>query len=146
MGRAVAAVAALTPLISCNSMGSGPTPIVQVHTAPQTVYTGMITDSISGAGSLTVLVGSSGSSTGGTWLATFPGQKSSTRFVTGTLKGTAYTATVSDCIETDTEGCFPDCRQTFTGTLTNSGLTGNYAEVPGDSCTAHTGSVNATHQ
>jgi hypothetical protein len=30
--------------------------------------------------------------------------------------------------------------------LTSAGLTGNYAEVPGDSCTAHSGSVNASRQ
>ena len=41
----------------------------------------------------------------------------------------------------------PSAAQTvYSGTITTSGLSGNYAEVPGDSCTAHRGSVNATHE
>jgi hypothetical protein len=110
------------------------------------VYTGTITDSVFAAGSVTVSVGSAGSLTGSTWLATFPGQRTSTRFITGTVNGTSYNATVSDCLESGTSGCFPDCRQTFTGTLTSGGLSGTYAEVPGDSCTAHAGSVSASRQ
>ncbi|HEX6462992.1 MAG TPA: hypothetical protein VFZ98_01010 [Vicinamibacterales bacterium] len=136
-------------LSACNSLGSTPTfslPPSPITSGAQTVYTGTITDSVNGAGTVTVSVGNAGSSSGGTWIAAFSGQKSQTRFISGTLSGSAYRATVSDCLETDTEGCFPDCRQTFTGTLTNEGLTGTYAEVPGDTCTAHSGSINATRQ
>jgi hypothetical protein len=115
-------------------------------TAPNRVhgYTGTITDSVGGTGSLTVTVSSGDSSTGGTWLETFPGKNPRSRFINGILTGSSYTATVSDCIESDSQGCFPNCRQTFTGTLTASTLSGSYAEVSGDSCaTVRSGSVNA---
>ena len=147
--RRLLLIGALTGLAACNSLGTSPSssqPSLPPPTTPQTVYTGSITDSVNGAGSVTISVSSVESIAGGTWSATYPGLRTVTRFISGTLKGTAYTATVSDCIETDSQACFPNCRQTFTGTLTSAGLTGTYAEVPGDSCTAHSGSVNASRQ
>jgi hypothetical protein len=112
------------------------------------VYTGTINDSVYGTGSLTVSLSSGDLSTGGSWVETLPGKKLySSRLITGTVKGTTYTATVSDCIANDYTACAPNCRQTFTGTLTSSTLSGSYAEVPGDSCATRNGSIStATNQ
>jgi len=132
---------------AATACGSTPTLPLPVAGSPPTVYAGTITDSISGTGSLTVTVSSAGSSTGGTWLETFPGKNARSRFVNGTLNGSSYTATVSDCIETASQSCFPNCRQTLTGTLTASALSGSYAEVPGDSCaTGRSGNVSTAKQ
>ena len=147
--RRLVLVAGVTAAIAACNSGSTPAipvPTLPTPTAPQTTYTGAITDSVSGAGSLTVTLGTSGSNAGGTWAATFPGQKASTRFITGTLDGARYTATVSCSSIDGTFACTPDCRQTFTGTLTPDGLSGTYAEVPDDTCTAHSGTVNASRQ
>src|SRR5579859_1532789 len=97
MGRLVLVVGATVVLGACNSASTPaiPVPTLPIPTAPQTTYTGTITDSVSGAGTLTVTLGTSGSIAGGTWATTFPGQTTSTRFVTGTINGASYTATVS---------------------------------------------------
>ena len=99
-----------------------------------------------GAGFVTITVSIGDSNTGSTWTATSPGQRTVTRFISGPLNGAANTATMSDCLVDDTGSrCFPNCRQTFTGTLTSAGLTGNYAKLPGDSCVnAHSRSVNTS--
>jgi hypothetical protein len=148
MKRLVLVVGITAAVAACNR---GATPAIPVPTLPtptalQTTYTGTITDSVSGAGTLTVTLGTSGSYAGGTWATTFPGQNASKRFLTGTLNGANYTATIS-CSNIDgTFACIPDCRQTFTGTLTPDGLSGTYTEVPDDTCTAHSGTVNASRQ
>ena len=97
---------------------------------------------MNGSGTLTVaLAFTAGSIAGGTWAA-----GSSTQFITGTANGTSLTATVSCTSPDGTSACFPDCRQTFTGTMTSNDLSGTYAEVPGDTCTPHSGSVSASRQ
>jgi hypothetical protein len=94
---------------------------------------------------VTISVSSDGSTTAGSWTEAYPAWRTGPRVISGTLTGTAYTAMVSDCLETNGEYCYPDCRQTFTGTMTSAGLTGNYAELPGDHCTTvRSGSVNAS--
>ena len=148
MKRLVLPVCVAAVVVACNR-GSTPSPALTLPTpaASQTVYTGTITDSVGGSGSLTVSLGSAGSMIGGTWMGTFPGQNGWNRIVTGTVSGNTFTATLADCIETDTSGCFPDCRQAFTGTLTATALAGSYAEVSGDSCaTSRSGTVNAVKQ
>lgn len=149
MTRVLLIVGTVALLTACNRGSTPefalPTPPTSTPTAPQTVYMGTTTDSIGGAGSLTVSLGTTGSIVAGTWLATFPGTGGSTRVISGTLSGTSYGATVADCTESDFV-CVPDCQQAFTGTLTSNGLSGTYAEVPGDTCTAHSGSVSATRQ
>jgi hypothetical protein len=146
VNRAFLIVAIAAALAGCNRDSTQPALTLPAPTAPQTVYTGTITDSVVGTGAVTLSLGTSGSQIGGTWLASFPGQRSTTRFVTGTVNGTSLSATVSDCLETDSQGCFPNCRQILTGTLTSGGLSATYAEVPGDSCTAHSGSLSANRQ
>jgi hypothetical protein len=96
---------------------------------------------------VTILVSSDGPAVAGTWTEAYATWKPGLRDIRGTLAGTAYTATVADCLETYGEYCYPDCRQTFTGTLTSTGLTGTYAELPGDHCaTVRSGSINASRQ
>jgi len=92
------------------------------HEARPKRPTGTITDSVSGAGTLTVTLGTSGPSTGGTWAAASPAQKVSTRFITGTVSGTTYTATVSCSSIDGSTACVPGCPQTFTGLPTSDGL------------------------
>jgi hypothetical protein len=148
MIRGLLIVTSAGMLTACNR-GSTPAisvPTIPTLTAPQTVYTGTISDSVSGVGTVTVTLGTSGSNAGGTWAAAFPGERASNRFISGTVSGASYTATVSCSSIDDTLVCIPDCRQTFTGTLTSDGLSGSYAEVPGDTCTAHSGTVSATRQ
>jgi hypothetical protein len=146
MMRILVIVGVFAAVTACNNV-STPTLPLPVAGPPQTVYTGTITDSVAGTGSLTVTVSSAESSTGGTWLETFPGKNARSRFVNGIVNGSSYTATVSDCVETNFQACFPNCRQTFTGTLTASTLSGSYAEVPGDSCaTVRSGTVSTAKQ
>jgi hypothetical protein len=134
-------------LAACNSGSSRESSLtLPTPSAPQIVYSGTITDSVGGAGSLTITLGNSGSQIGGTWVASYPEQSSRTRFVSGTVSGTNLTATVSDCLETDSQLCFPDCRQTLTGTLTSGAMSGTYAEVANDSCAAHSGAVSANRR
>src|SRR5579872_5039430 len=125
------AVGALTARDNAN-----PLPLTNPYTATAAAvaaYTGAITDSVSGMGSLTVIINSStGSSSSGTWVEVFPGQKSTTRFISGTLDGSSYRATVSDCQASSSAPCSPNCQQALTGTLTSTVLSGAYAEVPGD--------------
>ena len=148
MMRTLLAIGATVLMAACNraSTPAIPVPTLPTPTAPQNVYTGPVTDSLSGAGTLTVTLGTAGPSAGGTWTAAFPGKQPTTQFITGTVDGTSYTATVSCSSPDGSFQCFPDCRQVFTGTLTPNGLTGTYAEVPGDACTPRSGSVSATRQ
>src|SRR5262245_49025236 len=146
MMRILVIAGVFAAVTACNN-ASTPTLPLPIAGAPQTVYTGTITDSVNGTGSLTVTVSSADSLTGGTWLETFPGKNARTRFVNGAMSGSSYTATVSDCVESAFESCIPNCRQTFTGTLTPGTLSGSYAEVPGDNCaTVRSGNVSTTRQ
>ncbi len=148
MRQVVLLIGATVLMTACNrgSTPAIPVPTLPTPSAPQAVYTGTITDSVSGAGTLTMTLGTAGSIAGGTWAAVFPGQRSSTQFVTGTVNGTSLTVTVSCSSPDFSFSCFPDCRQAFTGTMTANGLSGTYAEVPGDTCTPHSGSVSTTRQ
>jgi len=148
MRRQVLVIGAAVLMSACNrgSMPTLPLPALPIPTAPQTTYACTITDSVSGAGTLTVTLGTAGSSVGGTWTETFPGQRVSTRFITGTVNGANYSATVQCSSFDGTFTCIPDCRQTFTGTLTSDSLSCTYAEAPGDTCAARRGSVTANRQ
>jgi len=148
MRRLVLVIGATVLMTACSrgSTPDVPVPTLPTPTAPQTTYMGTITDSVSGGGTLTVTLGTAGSSVGGTWTEAFPGQRVSTRFINGSVNGANYTATVQCSSFDGTFACVPDCRQTFTGTLTSNGLSGTYTEVPGDTCTARSGTVTANRQ
>jgi len=151
MMRILLIVGAFALLTACNGNSAKPLTPTGTFTASvtrETSYSGTIIDSVIGTGSVTVIINSSaGTSSPGTWIEVFPGQKSTTRFISGTLDGTSYRATVSDCRPGSSTPCSPNCQQAFTGTLTSSTLSGAYAEVPGDSCaTVRSGNINAAKQ
>ncbi|HEY2644695.1 MAG TPA: hypothetical protein VGI56_13155 [Galbitalea sp.] len=111
----------------------------------ETVYTGTISDAVEGTGSIDALISTSGESVGGTWDESFTGQKPTTRFINGTLNGSSYSATVSDCVPGSSQPCTSTCRLTFSGSLTSGMMSGSYAEAPDASCpTARHGTIDTT--
>jgi hypothetical protein len=78
----------------------------------------------------------------------FAGQADPVYFVSGTLSGSNYAATVTTCFDNPiSSGCAPNnCTLSFAGSLTASTLTGAYAAAPNQPCTGRTGSINTTKQ
>jgi hypothetical protein len=113
-----------------------------------TVFSGPMQDSVGGTGSITIQLTTASGVTSGTWIMSFGGTAEPPRLISGSINGTTYTAEVSQC-NNDLSGtlCFPNCRLSFSGSLTSATLSGSYAEVPGDSCqTPRSGTVNAVKQ
>jgi hypothetical protein len=130
-----------TPSVGTLAYVPGPAP---------TVFTGSMQDSVGGNGSITVLLATASGLTSGTWIMAFGTRGEPTRFISGSISGTSYTAEVSQCLYDPNVGgvaCIPNCRMSFQATLTSTTLSGSYAEEPGDSCgTPRSGTVNAVKQ
>jgi hypothetical protein len=99
---------------------------------------------------LTVSLTNAGGLTSGLWNTSFGGKADPVYFVSGTLNGNTYTATVTTCFDNGSSsgsGCATNnCTLAFAGSLTTSTLTGTYTAAPNQSCTGRTGSVNTTKQ
>jgi hypothetical protein len=116
----------------------GPTP---------TVYSGTISDTNSGSGTVKVSLTNAAGLTSGTWDMSFGGKADPEYVVSGTLSGNDYTAKLSGCVTTaDSVSCTTNCTFSFAGTFTSSGLSGTYTANPVQSCPVRTGNVNATKQ
>jgi hypothetical protein len=90
----------------------------------------------------------------GTWSMLLGGIASSL-CISGTVSGSAYTASLETCNnQPDAQRVSrlnpaflsgPDCQLVFTGSLTSSSLRGTYT-ANSDRCPAQTGSISATRQ
>jgi hypothetical protein len=130
----------------CNT--SSPTsPLLAFTPGPApTVYVGTVADSASGKGTLTVVLASAAGLTSGTWQMAFDGKADPMYFVSGTLSGGNYAATVTTCFDTDfASGCSSNCTFSFTGSLTSSSLGGTYTAVSNQSCLGRTGTIDTKH-
>jgi hypothetical protein len=124
---------------------STPTPfLASTAGAPQTVYTGSVTDSVTGSGTINVSLVNVEGLVSGTWDMSFDGKSSARRYVSGTQSGASYSASVSVCPETDQNSGCSSCRWQFSGTLTAATLTGTYTQAS-TSCQAESGNVSASH-
>jgi hypothetical protein len=112
---------------------------------PPTVYSGTIVDSSSGSGTINLSLVSVDGRVSGTWNATFGGKPGMTEYISGTQNGTAYSATVTPCPDTDQNFSCTSCRWLFSGSLTPSSLTGTYSTAPTPACQDDSGKVSANH-
>jgi hypothetical protein len=138
--RLILAALTATLAAACSSSSSALTPYFPGPTP--TVYAGTVTDSIGGSGTVSISLTAVQGLMSGTWDMSFAGKADPRRYISGTLSGSAYTATVEQC----PTGCAPDCRFVFTGTVSSSNLIGTYTPVVNGVCPAHAGSVSATKQ
>jgi hypothetical protein len=145
------AAASLT-LLACGDHTApiGPMLLSYVPGPAPTVFSGSIVDSNKANGVVTVSLASASGLTSGTWNMSF-GQKADPQYyVSGTVSGTQYTATMNGCIETDvTLSCDSSCTFSFMGTFGGSGLNGTYTSTDvtaTQTCPARTGTINATKQ
>ena len=142
------AVASACLIVSgCNNSSSSPSPFLAFVPGPApTVFAGTLTDSARGTATLTVSLTNAGGLTSGLWNMSFAGKADPVYFVSGTLDGSNYTATVTTCFDNGvSSGCGPNnCTLSFAGTLTSSTLTGTYTAAPNQPCTGRSGSISTT--
>jgi len=112
------------------------------------VYSGTVTDSVGGSGTVKVALLNVQDLVSGTWDMSFGGKADPTRYISGPLSGSAYTATVEECPSTENSFCAPNCRFVFTGSLSSSALVGAFTPAPNlnAACPRHSGTMNATRQ
>jgi hypothetical protein len=132
----------------CNNSPSSPGLFAFVPGPAPTVFAGTLIDSARGTGPVTVSLTNAGGLTSGLWNMSFGGKADPVYFVSGTLDGSNYAATVTTCFDTGiSAGCGPNnCTLEFAGSLTASSLSGTYKAAPNQSCTGRTGSINTTKQ
>jgi hypothetical protein len=143
------AASACLLIAGCTDTSSSPSSFLAFTPGPApTVFAGTIVDSVRGSGTVTVSLNSAGGLTSGLWNMSFGGKADPVYFVSGTLSGNNYAATVTTCVDnSDSAGCAPNnCTLALAGSLSSSTLTGTYVAAPNQSCTGRTGSVNATKQ
>jgi hypothetical protein len=144
------AAAGLALMACARTTPTSPLLLPYVPGPSPSVFSGSIVDSTQANGVVTVSLATASGLTSGTWNMTF-GQKADPQYyVSGTVSGTQYTATMNGCIQTDvSSSCSSSCRFSFAGTFGSSGLTGTYASTDATAtatCPARTGTINATKQ
>jgi hypothetical protein len=140
-------VAGSVLVAGCSSDSSAPSSFLAFIPGPApTIYAGSIVDSVAGTGTLKVSLNSAGGLISGNWDMSFAGKADPTYTISGP-ESTAYQATITTC-KTDQfgESCTSKCAFHFTGTLTNSSLSGTYSATSDQSCLGRSGTVNATKQ
>jgi hypothetical protein len=133
---------------ACNNSSSAPSTFLPgfIPGPAPTIYTGSITDSVEGNGTLKVSLNEAGGLISGTWDMSFAGKADPTYTISGP-EGAAYDATVTTCHDNGSGlNCVSNCTFRFTGTLTNSSLAGTYSATTAQPCSGRTGSVKATKQ
>jgi len=140
---------ALALMAGCNLSSPGTPSIIAATTSTlnATTYSGSVSDSYAGAGTLTVTLTPVQGLASGSWLATYAGKAPErVRAISGPVSGSTYTARVTNG-STDFVSYGPDCQLQFTGTLTATRLSGNYQSLVGfESCPTSTGTVDLTKQ
>lgn len=138
-------------LMACNHTApTSPMLLPYVPGPSPSVFSGTIVDSTRADGVVTVSLATASGLTSGTWNMSF-GQKADPQYyVSGTVSGSQYTATLNGCISTDVSlSCGSSCTFSFMGTFDGSGLTGAYKSTDAtatQTCPARTGAINATKQ
>jgi hypothetical protein len=145
----IAASAGLT-LTACQNGTISPLLMPYVPGPAPSVFSGSIVDSNSGNGVVTLSLASASGLTSGTWNMSF-GQKADPQYyISGTLSGAQYAATLNGCIQTDVSlNCGSSCTFSFTGTFDASSLTGTYKstdQAATQFCPTRAGTINATKQ
>ena len=128
MGRGMrvsSIVLALAMLAGCSSSSTPPSPFAVVPGPTPTVYGGSIQDSVSGAGTLRLILSTAAGVTGGTWSATFNGRTEPTLIVTAVAANGLLTGTVHP--EVTDNGGSSGCTSSMTATLSASGISGTYS-------------------
>src|SRR4051812_32373336 len=109
--RARRLVIAILPCLLVAGCGSTPTSSSFLAFAPgpaPTVYSGTVTDSVGGSGTVKVALLNVQDLVSGTWDMSFAGKADPTRYISGPISGSAYTATVEECPSTENSFCSPN--------------------------------------
>ena len=126
---------------ACHNSSSAPSTFLPgfVPGPAPTIYTGSITDSVMGAGTVKVSLNEAGGLISGTWDMSFAGKADPTYTISGS-EGSEYDATVTTCHDNGSGvNCVSNCTFRFAGTLTSSRLTGTYSPTSAQPCSGRTG-------
>jgi hypothetical protein len=133
------AVAVAAACASCTS-SSPATPSFFVG-APSTTYAGSVEDSARGAGTATMTLATVQGITSGNVDMTFATAEAR-RVITGSVTNGVYAAKFSSCPGTDVS-C-SGCEFSFVGSVSRTAISGSYAEIVTQFCSARTGTMTLT--
>ena len=140
------AVLSIVGIGGCSNLSSPGMPL-EVGALNATTYSGSVSDSFAGAGTLTVTLTPVQGLASGTWAVTYVGKAPERVLaISGPVSGSTYTARVTNG-STDLTHNGADCQLQFTGTLTATRLGGSYQSLgTNPSCPTSTGTVDLTKQ
>ncbi len=140
-------MAAAMVVVSCSGNSPAPSPVLAFAPGPApAIFAGTVADSTRGNGTVTVTLTAVNTLASGYWEMSFAGKADVKRVISGTLSGTSYSGTFSDCADLEAFGCSPNCHFSFAGSLTASTLAGTYTRIVTPGCVAGNGTVNTTKQ
>ena len=100
--KTICAISLVTCIVAgCTSAApTSPSPLLAFTPGAATVYAGTAADSVNGNGTVTASLASAAGLISGLWNMSFAGKADPQYFVSGTLSGSHYTATITGCQET----------------------------------------------